>query len=159
MKITMFYEDKFHPTTLEVPDEECSVMVETDYQKRLHAAADKSTVKRRTVQEILDTEVNAPTFNRNRTETRRHVLMSTLDTDSQVLGGLQDVPSELLGDDYSELYDAMEHLRPQQRELLKRVFWEGVKQVEIARQEGVAENTVSDRMRRIYARLKKYMDK
>ena len=28
MKITMYYEDKNHPTILEVPDEECTVMVE-----------------------------------------------------------------------------------------------------------------------------------
>ena len=39
MKITMYYEDKFHPTTLEV-------------------AEDKSAIARRTVQEILDEEVN-----------------------------------------------------------------------------------------------------
>ena len=54
MKIKMYYEDKFHPTVLEVPDEECSVMVETDYQQRLEAADDKSVIERRSVQEILN---------------------------------------------------------------------------------------------------------
>ena len=155
MKITMYYEDKFHPTTLEVPDEECSVMVETDYQQRMEVAEDKSAVARRTVQEILDEEVNAPTFNRNRAETRRHLQMSTID--HELPGELSDVPSELMGEDYSELYHAIQKLRPQQQELLRRVFWEGMRQVDIARQEGVAENTVSDRMRRIYQRLKKYL--
>ena len=155
MKITMYYEDKFHPTVLEVPDEECSVMVETDYQQRLEAADDKSVIERRSVQEILNEEVNAPTFNKNRAETRRHIQMSAIDrelSDKSI-----DVVSEVLDKDYSELYQAIKKLRPQQQELVRRVFWEGLKQVEIARQDGVAENTVSDRMRRIYQRLKKFL--
>ena len=55
------------------------------------------------------------------------------------------------------LHHAIEQLRPQQRELLRRVFWEGVRQAEIARQEGVLESTISERMRRIYQRLKKFL--
>ena len=60
MKIALYYEDKLHPTVLEVPEEECTVMVETDYRQRLNAAEDKNAVQRRTAQEILDAEVNAP---------------------------------------------------------------------------------------------------
>ena len=81
MKITLYYEDKLHPTFLEVSEEECTVMVETDYRQRLNAAEDKNAVQRRTAQEILDAEVNAPTFRRNRTETRRHVHLSADDLD------------------------------------------------------------------------------
>lgn len=157
MKITLYYEDKFHPTILEVPEEECTVMVETDYQERLNAAEDKNAVQRRTAQEILDAEVNAPTFRRNRTETRRHVHLSSGDLDRQTADVIPDVPTDLLDADYSELHHAIAQLRPQQRELLRRVFWEGVRQAEIARQEGVLESTVSERMRRIYQRLKKVL--
>ena len=157
MKITLYYEDKFHPTILEVPEEECTVMVETDYQERLGAAEDKTAVQRRTVQEILDAEVNAPTFQRNRTETRRHVHLSADALDRQMADTMPDVPTALLGADYSELHRAIAQLRPQQRELLRRVFWEGVRQAEIARQEGVLESAVSERMRRIYQRLKKFL--
>lgn len=60
MKIKMYYEDKFHPTVLEVPDEECSMMVETDYQQRLEEAEDKSQVIRRSVQEIIDEDFSKP---------------------------------------------------------------------------------------------------
>ena len=70
---------------------------------------------------------------------------------------MPDVPTALLGADYSELHHAIAQLRPQQRELLRRVFWEGVRQAEIARQEGVLESTISERMRRIYQRLKKVL--
>ena len=157
MKITLYYEDKLHPTFLEVSEEECTVMVETDYRQRLNAAEDKNAVQRRTAQEILDAEVNAPTFCRNRTETRRHVHLSADDLDRQTSDTMRDVPTDLLGADYSELHHAIAQLRPQQRELLRRVFWEGVRQAEIARQEGVLESTISERMRRIYQRLRKFL--
>lgn len=122
MKITLYYEDKFHPAVLEVPEEECTVMVETDYQERLDAAEDKTAVQRRTPQEILDAEVNAPTFQRNRTETRRHVHLSADALDCQMADTMPDVPTVLLGADYAELHHAIAQLRPQQRALLRRVF-------------------------------------
>ena len=157
MKITLYYEDKLHPTVLEVPEEECTVMVETDYRQRLDEAEDKNAVQRRTAQEILDAEVNAPTFRRNRTETRRHVHLSADDLDRRRADAMPDVSTALLGADYSELHHAIAQLRPQQWELLRRVFWEGVRQSEIARQEGVLESTISERMRRIYQRLRKFL--
>ena len=157
MKIALYYEDKLHPTVLEVLEEECTVMVEADYQERLDAAEDKTSVKRRTAQEILDAEVNAPTFRRNRTETRRHIHLSADDLDRRRADAMPDVPMALLGADYSELHHAIAQLRPQQRELLRRVFWEGVRQSEIARQEGVLESTISERMKRIYQRLRKFL--
>ena len=157
MKIALYYEDKFHPTILEVSEEECTVMVETDYRQRLNAAEDKNAVQWRTAQEILDAEVNAPTFRRNRTETRRHVHLSADNLDRQTETAMPNVPTALLGEDYSELHHAIAQLRPQQRELLRRVFWKGVRQAEIARQEGVLESTISERMRRIYQRLRKFL--
>ena len=157
MKIALYYEDKLHPTILEVSEEECTVMVETDYRQRLNAAEDKTAVQRRTAQEILEAEVNAPTFRRNRTETRRHVHLSADNLDRQTETAMPNVPTALLGEDYSELHHAIAQLRPQQRELLRRVFWKGVRQAEIARQEGVLESTISERMRRIYQRLRKFL--
>ena len=157
MKITVYYEDKFHPTVLEVPDDECTVMVENDYRQRLDAAVDKQAVKRRTMQEIMDIEFNAPTFRRNRTETRRHMHLSDASMNAVMTAALPDVPTDLLGEDYADLYLAIKKLRPQQREMLRRVFWEGASQADIARQDGVGESTVSDRMRRIYKRLKKFL--
>lgn len=159
MKITLYYEDKFHPTILEVPDDECTVMVENDYRQRLDAAEDKSAVCRRSPQEIMDAELNAPTFKRNRTETRRHTHLSGADIEARQTEVLSDVPTNMLGEDYADLYSAIKKLRPQQREMIRRVFWEGVSQADIARQDGVGESTVSDRMRRIYQRLKKYLPK
>ena len=52
MKLKIRYEnsvDNKAPITveIEVPDDECTVMIEADYQKRLENAEDKSQVTRR----------------------------------------------------------------------------------------------------------------
>ena len=58
---------------------------------------------------------------------------------------------------FEELYRAIEQLEPKQQELLKKVFWEGIKQVDIAKSEGVGKTAIENRMTRIYARLKKLL--
>lgn len=65
MKIYLYYKDKNKKTYLDVPEDECTVMIQTDYEKRLHEAEDGEEVMPRTVQEILDEEINKPTFNNN----------------------------------------------------------------------------------------------
>ena len=68
MKLKIRYEnsvDNKAPITveIEVPDDECTVMIEADYQKRLENAEDKSQVTRRDVQSIMDEEFNKPLYN------------------------------------------------------------------------------------------------
>lgn len=68
MKLKIRYEnnvDNKAPITveIEVPDDECTVMIEADYQKRLGNAEDKSQVTRRDVQSIMDEEFNKPLYN------------------------------------------------------------------------------------------------
>ena len=62
MKITVYYEDNRVRTTIEVPDEDCEIWVESDYQRRLAAAEDGETVYRRTPQEIMDEDFNSTTL-------------------------------------------------------------------------------------------------
>ena len=100
MKITVYYEDKRDRTEIEVPDEDCEIWVETDYQQRLAAAEDKSSVARRTPQEIMDAECNRPTYNNQQTETRRHASLEALDLDGNYLAGSEDVETDLFDEDY-----------------------------------------------------------
>lgn len=156
MKITVYYEDKNHPTTIDVPDEDCEIWIEDDYQRRLSAAEDKSSVTRRTAQEIMDEDYNKPTFNSHQRETRRHVSMDALDPDGQHISDGTDVLARLIERDrIEELYAAISKLQPQQQELLHQIFWEGVKQKEIAARDGVSERAITGRMKTIYAALKK----
>lgn len=156
MKISIYYEQKNQMTILEVPDEECEEWVERDYQNRLAKAENKALVERRTAQQIMDEDFNKPTFNRNQTESRRHVLLSALDPKECYLTDEAEPLQEILmREKYEGLYRAMEKLEPRQKELLRRIFWEGEKQAEIAEKEHVTEAAVSGRMQRIYASLRK----
>ncbi|MBR1553329.1 MAG: sigma-70 family RNA polymerase sigma factor [Schwartzia sp.] len=157
MKISLYYEDRNHPTILNIPDEECTVMVETDYQRRLAAAEDKDSVRRRTVQEIMDEDFNKPTFNKHQAETRRHVSLESLNLDDAFLAGSENVETDIFDEDYEELHRAFNLLKPKQRELLTRVFWHGMRQVEVAKAEGVSEAAIAQRMSVIYKRMKKIL--
>lgn len=68
MKIKVKYEnynENKAPITVEfdVPDDECTVMVELDYQRRLNAAEDDEIVERRDAQTIMDEEFNKVLYN------------------------------------------------------------------------------------------------
>lgn len=156
MKITVYYEDKNHPTTIDVPDEDCEIWIEDDYQRRLSSAEDKSSVTRRTAQEIMDEDYNKPTFNSHQRETRRHVSMDALDPEGQHLTDGSDILRELIKrEGYEKLHAAIKKLQPQQQELLYQIFWEGVKQKDKATRDGVSERAITGRMKKIYAALKK----
>ena len=141
-----------------MPEDECTVMIQTDYEKRLHEAEDGEEVMPRTVQEILDEEINKPTFNNNQTETRRHSYIEDMDPDDKHFDDGTDILSDYIQrESFEELYRAIEQLEPKQQELLKKVFWEEIKQVDIAKSEGVGKTAIENRMTRIYARLKKLL--
>lgn len=158
MKIRIYHERKDEAIVLDVPDGECEIMVENDYRQRLDAAADKSSVQKRTAQEIMDEDFNKPTFNKNQAETRRHVLLSALDPEERYFADEMDVLSEIIREErYEELRNAVEKLEPQQKELIRRIFWEDEKQADIAREQNVSKPALVGRMKRIYAALKKIL--
>lgn len=156
MKINVYYEDKNHPIELDVPDAQCEIWVEDDYQRRLSEAEDKTSVTRRTAQEIMDEDYNNPTFNNNQTETRRHVHLDALDPEDKHISDGTDILADLIKKEgYERLYAAIRKLQPQQRELLYRVYWNGEKQKDIAAEDGVSDRAITGRMKKIYAALKK----
>ena len=159
MKISVYCERKDCAAVLEVPATECERWEERDYQRRLAAADDKSSVQRRSAQQIMDEDFNKPSFNRNQTETRRHVLLSALDPEERYFSGEDDIQAGLLiKEEYAELHRALEKLTQSQQELIRRVFWEETKQVEIAREQNVTESAIARRMERIYSALKKLLN-
>ena len=60
MKIKIRYENQI--TTIDVPEEDCAVTIQTDYEMRLAEATDKAAVAPRTMQEIMD-ELNHADYN------------------------------------------------------------------------------------------------
>lgn len=53
------------------------------------------------------------------------------------------------------LNEAFETLDENQRELIEEVFFEGVSQADIEREEGVSKTAMHNRLKRIYEKLKK----
>ena len=109
--------------------------------------------------EVSEIEVDRQEYNINRKETRRHVLLSTIDPAERYLAAEEDLLQDLIDEeDHERLMAAIAKLQPQQRELLYRVYWNGEKQKDIAAEDGVSERAITGRMKKIYASLKKFME-
>ncbi len=162
MKIRMYYESKLEKEVivLDVPDDECEVMIENDYRQRLEKARpeDRDSVRRRDAQTIIDEECNKPTFNSHHTETRRHVALEALDPEGKHISDGTELTDMFCEKDFDRLHQAIKHLLPKQRELIQKVFWEHMTQAEIAQSEGVTEQALHERMKCVYERLKKILN-
>ena len=82
MKINIKYENTNEnkqpiSMTIEVSDEDCTLMIETDYRNRLEEEIVKGSVKRRNVQEIMDEQFNKPLYNNWHKEHRRRGQIQT----------------------------------------------------------------------------------
>ena len=87
-----------------------------------------------------------------RKETRRHVLLSAVDPEDRYFDSGRDTPEETARkDELERLAAAIGRLQPQQRELLRRIYWNGEKQKDIAAEDGVSERAITGRMKKIYA--------
>ncbi len=103
-------------------------------------------------------QMNADDHNLNRAETRRHIYMSQLEESGHYIADECDLLDDVLREErIKELMAAIEKLLPEQKELLIRVYWNNELQKNIAAEEGVSEMTISRRMKKIYAFLKKFL--
>lgn len=94
-----------------------------------------------------------------RKETRRHQsLDKSMDSGWDIVDPNADVESifETLALNKA-LYRALESLSPAHRELIKKVFFDRVPQVQIADQEGVSSVAIHRRLQRILLRLRKIL--
>lgn len=94
-------------------------------------------------------------YNNDHKETRRHVSLDGVDYEGALFASAADTEKEAAQrDEAVRLMQAMEALTPPQRELVRRVYFEQEKIVDIAREEGVSHVAVLDRLKRIYKKLK-----
>jgi len=61
-------------------------------------------------------------------------------------------------DEYQRLHKAIATLPPEHQTLIHKVYFQGISQREIARAEGVTEGAIRDRLKRIYKKLKIFLD-
>ena len=96
--------------------------------------------------------------NNDQKETRRHVSLDSMDYEGELFASAEDTERAVEHrEDMARLYSAMEALSPSQRELVKKVYFEERKIMDIAAEEGVSEAAIRNRLKKIYSRLKKFL--
>ena len=172
MKIRILYENK--PTYLEVPYEDCSIMIDADYEDRLSAADDNETLTRRTVQEIMDERFNKAEYNnwhqfdRHRGMPKKQFRKADEDEDeTDHMDYLPDKSYETAIQQKEEYEDICgiirKTLKEKQAELLIAIVLDGVSVTEYADREGVSVSAISHRMetaiknfKRVFKRTEKH---
>ncbi len=97
-------------------------------------------------------------YNNDHKETRRHVSLDGIDYEGELFASAEDTERAVEHrEDMARLYSAMEALSSSQRELVKKVYFEERKITDIAREEGVSEAAIRNRLKKIYSRLKKFL--
>ena len=155
MQIKIRYDNYFQ--TVEVTEAECEKMIRTDYEERRAAAADPSTVQPRTMQEIMDERFNKPEHSNYKKEHRHSYSLDACDFEGfdyidQDAFLMENMERENL---LTALAAAMDELEPQQKVLVYRIFYNGEKAADIAKECGVSKAASHDRLSKIYAVLQK----
>lgn len=98
-------------------------------------------------------------YNNDQKETRRHVSLDGMDYEGELFVSAEDTERAVEHrEDMARLFSAMEALSPSQRELVKKVYFEERTFASIAREEGVGESAIRDRMKRIHKKLEKNLN-
>lgn len=102
-------------------------------------------------------ELDRLEYNTNQRESRRHCSLDSMDYEGELFADGTDVLSDFLKrQDAERLSAAMDSLLPRQKELLQKVFYEGLSIAGVAREEGVNEAAIRGRLKKIYRRIKKF---
>ncbi|MBM7051022.1 sigma-70 family RNA polymerase sigma factor [Rothia sp. ZJ1223] len=163
-----FEKDSFHPSrtyreqTFEISADEAEIIIENDYNHRLHTADNPDGVQRRAVAEIFKEEISKPEYNqakkwvRNTTGNPTHEEESLIETEVDSHGYLaghgntDPVIESLFG---SRIWDAIDALPERERLVLVAVKIQGYTQSEVARFLGVSQPMVNRILKRAIARL------
>lgn len=101
-------------------------------------------------------------FNSNRTETRRHELLNTLNEYSSWLKSIDKSLENILNGDSNlsmeeRLHIAISKLKPKQKDLIEATYFEGVSVNDYAKREGVDHSAISHRLQTAKNNLKKFL--
>ena len=93
-------------------------------------------------------------------ETRRHISLNYLMEMGVDFADTAADPfaAAVLREDEERLKKAISKLLPEQRELLRQVYFEYIPQTEIAAKQGVTKKAINNRLSRILQRLQKFLD-
>lgn len=149
-----YYDDR-HQLNMEISDAENGIM-----HIKLHqpTGIKEITVTETTGKEII--EINRNEYNDNHRETCRHVSLEAYDPYGALVKDNADPLQEVINkEEIKQLHDSIHHLKPAQQKLLMKKFWNDIKQIDIAKDEGVSKMAITKRLQTIYRRLKKILQK
>ena len=147
-----YYDDR-HQLNMEISDTKDGSM---------HIKLHQSTgIKEITVTEAKGKEIielNRIEYNDNHRETRRHVSLEAYDPYGALVKDDADPLQEVINkEEMDKLHQSISQLTPAQRKLLMKKFWDGMKQIDIAKEEGVSKMAITKRLQTIKRRLKKIL--
>lgn len=105
-------------------------------------------------------ELNRIEYNDNHRETRRHVSLEAYDPYGVLVKDDADPLQEVVNrEEIEQLHHSISQLKPSQQKLVMKKFWNDMKQVDIAKDDGVTKMAITKRCQTIYRRLKKNLQK
>ena len=149
-----YYDDR-HQLNMEISDTKDGSM-----HIKLHqpTGIKEITVTEAKGKEII--ELNRIEYNDNHRETRRHVSLEAYDPYGALVKDDADLLQEVINkEEMDQLHQSVSQLTPAQRKLLMKKFWDGMKQIDIAKEEGVSKMAITKRLQTIKRRLKKILQK
>ena len=147
-----YYDDR-HQLNMEISDAEDGSM-----HIKLHqpTGIKEITVTEATGKEII--EINRIEYNDNHRETRRHVSLEAYDPYGALVKDNADPLQEVINkEEMDQLHQSISQLTPAQQKLLMNKFWDGMIQIDIAKDEGVSKMAITKRLQTIKRRLKKIL--
>lgn len=105
-------------------------------------------------------ELNRIEYNDNHRETRRHVSLQAYDPYGVLVKDNADPLQETINkEEMEQLHHSINQLKPEQQKLVMKKFWNDMKQIDIAKDDGVTKMAITKRFQTIYRRLKKNLQK
>lgn len=149
-----YYDDR-HQLNMEISDTKDGSM-----HIKLHqpTGIKEITVTEAKGKEII--ELNRIEYNDNHRETRRHVSLEAYDPYGALVKDDADPLQEVINkEEMDQLQQSISQLTPGQQKLIMKKFWDGMKQIDIAKDEGVSKMAITKRLQTIKRRLKKILQK
>jgi RNA polymerase sigma factor (sigma-70 family) len=149
-----YYDDR-HQLNMEISDTKDGSM-----HIKLHqpTGIKEITVTEAKGKEII--ELNRIEYNDNHRETRRHVSLEAYDPYGALVKDDADPLQEVINkEEMDQLHQSISQLTPGQQKLIMKKFWDGMKQIDIAKDEGVSKMAITKRLQTIKRRLKKILQK
>ena len=149
-----YYDDR-HQLNMEISDTKDGSM-----HIKLHqpTGIKEITVTEAKGKEII--ELNRIEYNDNHRETRRHVSLEAYDPYGALVKDDADPLQEVINkEEMDQLHQSVSQLTPAQRKLLMKKFWDGMKQIDIAKDEGVSKMAITKGWQIIKRQLKKILQK